>query len=133
MTARIISELALLGRRERSSSKPSPYIKELCQLFSTDEETLCKLASATLDDLLMDFAYFHVSTIDAFFRTVLRTFAREVEVPDDFELELDNRYTIAMGVSEMLNSINYRETADPVKNQRDIWLRDLLRNFMTQS
>lgn len=133
MTARIISELAVLGRRDVTRPKPSPYLKELCELFSTDEDTLCNLASATLDDLLMDFAYFHVSTIDAFFQTVLRTFAREVEVPDDFELELDNRYTISLGVTEMLNSINYRETADPVRRQRDRWLRDLLRNFMTQN
>ncbi len=130
MTARIISELAILGRRDITTDKTSPYLDYLCQLFSTDAETITKLASATLDDLLMDFAYFHVSTIDAFFQTVLRTFSREVELPDDFNLELDNSYTISLGVGEMLNSINYRESTDPVKRQQNIWLKNLLSDLM---
>lgn len=133
MTARIISQLAILGGRDRQHPEPSDYEPELCSLFGTDPATLRALASETLDDLLFDFAYFHVSTIDAFFQTVLRTFAREVEVPDNYELELDNRYTISLGVGEMLGSINYREPADPLRRKRDQWLRSWLNRFMQHS
>lgn len=133
MTARIIDELAILGGRDIFHPEKSEYEKALCDFFHTDEVTLKQLASATLDDVLMDFAYFHVSTIDAFFQTVLRTFAREVELPDDFELELDNRYTVSLGVGEMLNSINYRESTDPMRRKINKWIGKWLESFMMKN
>lgn len=130
MTARIISQLAILGRRDPSEKSESKYMKELCRRFDTDPDTLAALASDTLDDTLFDFAYFHVSTIDAFFQTVLRTFTREVELPDDYGVEIDNRYTLALGVAEMFRSLNYRASGDPVGRERNKWLTQWLGKFM---
>lgn len=131
MTRRIIDELALLGHRDKSRDKDtSPYAQELCSLFDTSEKQLSRLASDVLDDLLFDFAYFHVSTIDAFFQNVLRIFAREIEMPDNFDLELDNSYTISIGVNEMFNSINYRDPVDPLKKKERQWLSSWLTRYM---
>lgn len=133
MTRRIIDELALLGHRDKSRQNDrSPYAEEFTALFNTDERTLSHLASDVLDDLLFDFAYFHVSTIDAFFQNVLRIFAREIEMPDNFELELDNRYTISIGVNEMFNSINYRDPIDPLKKKERRWLSSWLTRYMSR-
>lgn len=130
MTRRIIRELAVLGHRERDNNAESPYADYFTDFFHTDRDTLASLASDLLDDLLFDFAYFHVSTIDAFFQNVLRIFAREVEVPDNFELELDNKYTISLGVNEMFSSINYPEPVDPAKKKERQWMKDWLTSYM---
>lgn len=130
MIKRIISELAILARREPGVESKSAYLAYFIDLFSTDEESICRLASETLDDLLADFAYFHVSTIDAFFQTVLRTFAREIEMPDNFELELDNHLAVSTGVGDMLSSINRPEPADPVKRAEYRWLTDWLTRYV---
>lgn len=130
MIKRIISELAILAGREPGTAKKSAYLNDFISLFSTDEQSIVSLASATLDDLLADFAYFHVSTIDAFFQNVLRTFAREIEMPDNFELELDNRVAVTTGVGEMLASINRPEPADPVKRTEHRWLSDWLARYV---
>lgn len=132
MTRRIISQLALLAGRE-PGSKPdavSPYLKDFTALFGTDAATLAQHASDVLDELLADFAFFHVSTIDAFFQNVLRIFAREVEMPDNFRLELDNSSTISLGINEMFTSLNYARPADPVRRREREWLTDWLTRHM---
>ncbi len=130
MIKRIISELAILARREPGVEEKSDYLDYFIDLFSADEESISRLASETLDDLLADFAYFHVSTIDAFFQTVLRTFAREIEMPDNFELELDNHLAVSTGVGDMLSSINRPEPSDPAKRAEHRWLTDWLTRYV---
>lgn len=125
MTERIISQLALLGRRDHSGNR-SPYLDYFCELFRKSPEEVEALASLTLDDLLMDYAYFHVSTIDAFFQIILRTFAREVEIDDDFDIHLDDKYVVRMAVADVIGSINFRTKADPVSQKAAKWVHDWL-------
>ncbi|MDE6345070.1 MAG: UvrD-helicase domain-containing protein [Muribaculaceae bacterium] len=131
MTRRIISQLAILaGREPQQPDAKSPYLSEFMQLFGTDRHTLARQASDVLDELLADFAFFHVSTIDAFFQNVLRIFAREVEMPDNFRLELDNSSTISLGINEMFTSLNFGRPADPVRRRERQWLTDWLTRHM---
>ncbi len=132
MIKRIITELAILARREPGCTKDSAYLKDFISIFSTDEPTLRVLASDTLDDLLADYVYFHVSTIDAFFQNVLRTFAREIEMPDNFDIEIDNNYTISFAVNEMLASINIGGIESEAKKKERKWLETWLTRYMTQ-
>lgn len=131
MTRRIISQLAILAGREPGlPDAKSPYLEELTSIFDTGADTLARHASEMLDELLADFAFFHVSTIDAFFQNVLRIFAREVEMPDNFRLELDNSSTISLGINEMFTSLNYARPADPVRRRERQWLTDWLTRHM---
>ena len=132
MTRRIISQLAILAGREpgQRPDTASPYLNDFTELFHTDADTIARHASEVLDELLADFAFFHVSTIDAFFQNVLRIFAREVEMPDNFRLELDNSSTISLGINEMFTSLNYRIPADPLRRREREWLTDWLTRHM---
>lgn len=130
MIKRIIAELAILAGREPGVSKKSDYLKEFMATFNTDEATLSRLASETLDELLADYVYFNVSTIDAFFQNVLRTFAREIEMPDDFQLEINNSYAIATGVGDLLQSINSDVYPDPAGQQQAKWLGEWLGRYI---
>lgn len=130
MTRRIIDELAILGCRDPYDHSRSPYLDDFAKDFGVDPANVVDIASATLDDLLFDFAFFHVSTIDAFFQNVLRVFAREIEMPDNFDLELDNNFTITVGVNEILASINYRDSPDPLRRKEQQWLNRWLTGYM---
>ena len=135
MTRRIISQLAILAGRDpdEGPDAKSPYLSYFTGLFNTDADTLARVASDVLDELLADFAYFHVSTIDAFFQNVLRIFAREVEMPDNFRLELDNNATISLGINEMFTSLNYARPVDPLRRRERQWLTDWLTRLMMRS
>lgn len=130
MTRRIIRELAVLAHADPDTTEESSYLDYFTALFNTDASTIRSLAKKVLFDLLFDFGSYQVSTIDSFFQNVLRTFAREIEMPDNFELELNDTYTISLGVSEMLTSVNYLGSVDPIKRKESQWLSSWLENFM---
>ncbi len=111
MKTRIIHELAVLAGREPGWKEPSPYRKYLLELFGCSPDQLKAASNQALDDLLHDFNSFNVSTIDAFFQLVLRTFAREAEIDGNYEVELDDERVIALGVDEMLGSLNLRDNS----------------------
>lgn len=104
MTSRIIKELGVLA--DNDPGNPSPYKEYFCRLFRTDERTLARHSRRALNDLLFNFSTFNVSTLDSFFQNVLRTFARELDLSGNFNLEIDDKYPVKVAVANMLESVN---------------------------
>lgn len=63
-------------------------------------------------ELLSDYSQFNVSTIDSFFQTVLRTFARDVNHQGDYAVELNDSDAVEAGIGLMLDEINYGDHPD---------------------
>ncbi len=105
MTSRIIGELAALAG-DGTGGRESPYKEEFIREFGTDDGTLREHARRALSDVLYNFSWFNVSTIDSFFQRVLNTFTRELELPPNHNVELDDKYPLAIAVGKMLSSIN---------------------------
>lgn len=106
MKERIIHELAVIAGAEPGWDDPSPYMDYLCREFSCGTEELVRAAGKALRALLFDFDRFGVSTIDAFFQTVLRAFAHEADVSGSYEVELDDTSVMSMGIDRMLQDLN---------------------------
>lgn len=106
MKSRIIHELAVIAGAEPGWNERSPYEKYLCGVFSCTPEALAEVARKELKELLFDFDKFNVSTIDAFFQTVLRAFAREADVSGNYEVELEDKPVIEAGIDRMLQDLN---------------------------
>ncbi len=126
MKTRIIHELAVIAGMERGWTKESPYCSELCETFRCSKEELRSTAAAALRELLYDFNFFSVSTIDSFFQMILRSFAREAEVAGNYELELDDKGVISMSVDKLLQDLNHGE-----KSRRTNYLINWLSGYMT--
>lgn len=130
MKKRIVDQLAVLSR---SSSLPkddkSQYLKKLQETFEATEVEIEKAAGEALYDLLFDYGGFQVNTIDSFFQSVLRSFAREIELPGDYEIELDDEMVIGRGVGEMLSSITL-DPRNPATAQLSQWLLEYMRQTM---
>lgn len=112
MKRRIIKELAILAEVPAVGDEKSPYLNDLITLFGCTREQLKTTAYEVLTQLLFDFTFFNVSTIDSFFQNVLRTFAFEVELDGDYEVELNDSYAISIGLNEVLNAISYHDDED---------------------
>jgi ATP-dependent exoDNAse (exonuclease V) beta subunit len=129
MTTRIINELAALA--DASGLCKSPYLEEFMNEFDTDAVTLRKHAGRALADVLYNFSWFSVSTIDSFFQRVLNTFTRELELPANHNVEMDDKYALAIAVGKMLASINYRPAvADADERRQQRYLEEWLRQYM---
>ncbi|MCI9608462.1 MAG: UvrD-helicase domain-containing protein [Muribaculaceae bacterium] len=103
MKSRIVEELALLAGV--AEGKPS-YMESLVEEFGCTEDELRVLSRKTLHQMLFDFNFFNISTIDSFFQTILRTFAREAELSGDYELSLDGSELMAESVQRFFDSLS---------------------------
>lgn len=101
MKERIVQELSALAK-----SQQTQYQKRLITEFGCTPQQLQEAAEKALHNLLFDFNFFNISTIDSFFQTILRTFAREAELTGDYELELNNDEAIAEGMHRFFESLN---------------------------
>lgn len=141
MTKRIVHELALLAGRETGwEESTSPYAKTLIEDLdlghSNNPANLLKeYAGNCLDTLLADFDHFGVSTIDAFFQTILRAFTHEAELAGDYELELDNTTIISKAVAQLLEDIdsNRSPKEDPDNKYLSAQLKGLMENRLANA
>lgn len=104
MKTRIIKELSLLASDDNQSLG---YAKLLIDEFGCSLDELREAAAVALRSLLFDYHHFNVSTIDSFFQTVLRAFAREVDRQGDYGIEISDDFAVASGISMMLDDLNY--------------------------
>ena len=105
MKVRIVSELAVLAGRDPNASD-SAYLKLLKEMLNcTDEKKIADIASQALTAILEDYGFFNISTIDAFFQSVLRTFAREANLIGNYEIDLDKTNAYRDAVDELLTRI----------------------------
>lgn len=102
MKSRIIGQLSILANDTRSSDYLSFFTTE----FGCSEAELSRAAAQALEDLLLGYADFNVSTIDAFFQTVLRAMAYELDYPGDYELVLDPGQVLSQAASLMLDKVD---------------------------
>lgn len=102
MKQRIVDELETLAHNTEKSS----YCKNLCNDFSCGVAQLQKNVTLVLQQLLHDFSYFNISTIDSFFQQVLRAFTREVGLQGGYEVEMDTDYVTMAAIDRMFDDLD---------------------------
>jgi ATP-dependent exoDNAse (exonuclease V) beta subunit len=97
MKERIITELYKLGKGE------GEYVKDFKVMFADDSfDTVIVAARRALSAILFDYGSFNVSTIDSFFQSILRNFARELDRDFNYSLEIDEEYATSVAVHDFL-------------------------------
>lgn len=127
MKRRIVAQLAALAG---ITGTKSDYSDRLCSEFECDEDKLRGCARTALTSLLADFTNFNVSTIDSFFQIVLRTFAREAELTGNYEVELDDKNAVSIGVHELLAMLNRLSRSELRQNPEKKALVSWLTRYM---
>lgn len=102
MKQRIVDELNILAY----DTEKSDYYKDLCRDFSCGTALLQQNTTLVLQQLLHDFSYFNISTIDSFFQQVLRAFTREVGLQGGYEVEMDSEYVTLAAIDRMFDDLD---------------------------
>ncbi len=101
MKYRILDSLAVFGKTDGQET-PGPLFVQLCEELGLEPDTLRKKARQTLKEILHNYAFFDVSTIDKFTHRLIRTFAKDLKIPQNFEVVLDSELLLAEAVSRLL-------------------------------
>lgn len=131
MKVRIINAL----REVSNLKKQSSYRTALLSVIDTDASHLALASARTLSAILYDFGNMHISTIDSFFQSVLRSFAYEADLSGNYELMLDGRQLQEMAIADTLASAANMKTGTNGKalnrQQLRTWLYDFLQQRIT--
>lgn len=102
MKSRIVEELELLSRQPSKSD----YYQELNPGGEETEEAIGKRAATIMNRLLNDYTDFNISTIDSFFQRIVRSFARELNLQGNYEIELDASKILEAAVNSFINRLD---------------------------
>ena len=82
-----------------------PIAKEIALLLDIDEAELRRRAAAVLSEMLHDYGAVSLGTLDQFTHRLVRTFAIELGLPSQFEVELDDDYLLDLAVYELMSDL----------------------------
>jgi ATP-dependent exoDNAse (exonuclease V) beta subunit len=86
------------------------YLQQLPEAWRREPEQIRKKARSALRLILYEYPAFSVQTIDSFFQRVLRSFARELNLPFAFEMEFDQKEVL----KEIIDLLLIQAGDDPV-------------------
>lgn len=103
MKTRIIRDL---GRLANPGKKDTAYLEELGKLTGQPPENLSKNAQLVLKKMLHRYEDFNVLTIDKFNLRLIRSFSRDLNLPEQFDVVLDEVAVLEKAIDELLSKID---------------------------
>ena len=102
MKERIVDSLVEFAD-ERVLSNAPPMFLDIAKTLQLEPLVLHKRASDILRHLLHNYAAFSVETIDSFNHRLIRTFAKDLKLPSNFEVMLDIDALLTEAVDALIN------------------------------
>lgn len=81
----------------------SPLFRAVTNELRTDPQLLQRKSKRVLQEILHNYAFFDIATIDKFTHRLIRTFARDLKLPQNFEVVLDTPKLLEEAVGQLLN------------------------------
>ena len=103
MKLRILSQLYGIWKLLPDSKS---YIDKIKEDLDVTEEHMSERAGIALHNIVHNYSYFRIETIDSFFQSVLRNLARELDLTANLRIELNDYQIERNAVDELINSLD---------------------------
>lgn len=101
MKQRILDNLYAFSKVDESVA-PSDIFLDVAKELNVSTEELQKRAKLVHKSILHNYAFFDISTIDKFTHRLIRTFAKDLKIPQNFEVVLDTELLLAEAIERLL-------------------------------
>ncbi len=105
MKERIVSALDQIGSPEHFDSKAAGLTKDIASTLTISEESVVRRCAKSLKLILHAYEDFHVMTIDKFNLRLIKSFGRDLDLPAEFEVVLDESELIELIVDDIINQL----------------------------
>ena len=103
MKERILGKLYGVANGLESAADYTAKIKE--QLPGYSDEKIRQRAGEAIENILHDYGHFRIQTIDAFFQSILRGLAKELDLNGDMEISLDGEELLNNAVDAYIKKL----------------------------
>ena len=101
MKERIIEMLTLFSE-EKILKEPNSMFSAIVEELNIEPKKLHSKSKKLLEIIIHNYASFDVSTIDRFTHKIIRTFAHDLKIPLNFEVELDTDSLLNQAVDNLI-------------------------------
>ena len=131
MKKRIITELYQLSQ-DPVKSDYYEYFQTHCTIEAI--EGLQDAAAKALMNILFNYSEFTVSTIDSFFQSIVRCFARELDRDYNYEIQVDGDFAVSVAVHLFLVQLarDMKTGGSHDATTIEKWVRDLIHTEVAQ-
>jgi len=111
MKKRVVSNLIFLSDPENNRQEDAVkyLLPQLAKQLNLTEPQISSRASIVLRLIMHHYAEFAISTIDSFTHRVIRTFAHDLKIPMNFEVELDAETMLSQSVDLLISRVGSDE------------------------
>ena len=106
MKTRILSQLYGIWKQ---LPKSKDYIEKIKSELGVTEQFMSDRAKIALFNIVHNYSYFRIETIDSFFQSVLRNLARELDLTANLRIELNDRQIESIAVDEMIDELGEKD------------------------
>lgn len=100
MKERVIENLHKFSNKQSNNMLPV-----ICTEANLDEETIFSRSQQILNAILQNYSAFSITTIDSFTHKLIRTFAYDLQLPMNFEVEMDAESLLNEAVDVVISKI----------------------------
>lgn len=136
MKERILSQLYGISRSLPSSESYFAIVR--AAFPHLDDNEVRGRAGEALEMMLHDYTHFRVQTIDAFFQTILRGLARELDLSGDVAITLDSDKLLEEAVDKLIKKLTFNSKEmewlveyieDHLSNDKSWRIKDTIKDF----
>ena len=103
MKTRILSQLYGIWKRLPDSKS---YIEKIKTDMDVTEEFMAERAGMAIHNIVNNYSYFRIETIDSFFQSVLRNLARELDLTANLRVELNDYQIERNAVDNLIDNLS---------------------------
>jgi ATP-dependent exoDNAse (exonuclease V) beta subunit len=101
-TIRYLTELSTFPP-DTNSAAYKFLLPDLIKSTSLNEKQISEKSRQVLDSILHNYSDFAISTIDSFVHCIIRSFAHDLKIPLNFEIEMDTDKLLSKAIDMLLN------------------------------
>ncbi|MGB3776485.1 MAG: UvrD-helicase domain-containing protein, partial [Leeuwenhoekiella sp.] len=112
MKSRIVENLKHFAYGE--DIEKSPMLSAIQKNTGLELPVIREKSAQVLHNIVQDYASFDVVTIDRFTQRIIRSFARDLKIPQNFEVELNTQEVLERAVDNLINRAGTDQLLTPI-------------------
>ncbi|MFH1319304.1 MAG: UvrD-helicase domain-containing protein [Bacteroidota bacterium] len=105
MKERVILSLKELSSGEQVAGTTKYLLDDLVSETSLGNKDIKERAKKVLEEILHNYSDFAISTIDSFVHKIVRTFARDLHIPLNFDVEMDEDSLLSKAIDLLIDKV----------------------------